>query len=334
MTNALKDHWRNLSAHGERLGRSELSYYPLPETYIEKNLLIAVDGDRFRHLLIPVPEDQRAIGDQRSRGVRISVRDLEEDGSARRFIDVVCLFPELNDLFDDVLVDMIHAVSESRENPAVLCRNVLNRWRELIERGRPPKLGNEALVGLFGELLILKDLTRLSLSALDSWTGPSGARHDFVSGNAALEVKTSTRRNGRSCKINGHLQLVPPEDGTLNLAYFKVETTANGRSVPELIEEIFSAGVDRMQFRKHLQDANYDDSYSEEYAEFRWSILERRMYLVDESFPRIVPESFVNGDLPSGISDVIYTVELLAEPPNPLSDEADSKFLQKIAGTD
>ena len=39
-------------------------------------------------------------------------------------------------------------------------------------------------------------------------------------------------------------------------------------------------------------------------------ILEKRKYIVDESFPYITKESFKNNQLPSGITHIVYTIDL------------------------
>ena len=42
----------------------------------------------------------------------------------------------------------------------------------------------------------------------------------------------------------------------------------------------------------------------------KYKILEKRKYVVDEKFPCITRESFKNNCLPSGITQIVYTVDL------------------------
>lgn len=333
MSSGLGDRWHLLNSEGQKLGQSELVYFRLDRSPDATEILLANDIDGRRHLLIAVPADMQIVEDRRSKGIRISARDLEEDGEVRKFIDVVCRVPELNDLFDSVATDMIGAIDDDPTAPSAACREVLNRWRELIEREPGPKLGQNELIGLFGELLVLNEITALSPESLDFWFGPERERHDFENTRIALEVKTSTILNGRVCTVHGHLQLVPPQGASLYLFYLRVERSPNGISVPELIDLISKRQIDQLKFRELLSRAKYDERHAEEYAKFSLAVLERRLYRVDENFPKIVPESFSGGVFPGGVQNLEYVINLINEPPVPVTEADEMKILRQLAGT-
>ena len=47
---------------------------------------------------------------------------------------------------------MLEALLLDPDDPSRRCREVLERWRELLERPDPRLLGPQQLAGLFGEL--------------------------------------------------------------------------------------------------------------------------------------------------------------------------------------
>src|SRR5207302_7971069 len=66
--------------------------------------LCAIDEQWRRHLLIPVGESI-FTQDQRSAGVQIRTHLLVDREQTRRFLDVVCLKPHLNELFSIVVLE-------------------------------------------------------------------------------------------------------------------------------------------------------------------------------------------------------------------------------------
>jgi hypothetical protein len=257
---------------------------------------------------------------------------LEESNAKLAFIDVVCLVPRLNDLFADVAADMLEALQIDASDPGLVCQQVLGRWRELLERPDPRLLGPQQLAGLFGELLLVKDLVELSpSSALDAWTGPAKDQHDFTRESVAVEVKTTTVREGRVVQIHGAQQLEPPLGGYLYLAFVRLDVEDGGASVPGLIESILGNGVDRESFFNLLARSGYDPAQSLEYEYPKFVVRERRLYPVVDGFPRIVGSSFIAAEIPAGVLRLRYDIDLTGEPPHALDDRNAATLLSRLA---
>ena len=61
----------------------------------------------------------------------------------------------------------------------------------------------------------------------------------------------------------------------------------------------------------------------------RFVIKESHIFRVDDSFPRIVSSSFVEGKLPNGILKLDYTIDLTSEPPYPLTNtEVENLYIE------
>jgi len=250
-------------------------------------------------------------------------------------VDVACLEPVVNALFDEVAAGMLAELKPDTNSPAAVCRSVLEGWRTLIDKAPQDQLSREALVGLFGELHFLHKLAQINPDCLSVWTGPGvpPGRHDFRRDDYSLEIKTTTTRRGRSCEIHGLLQLEPPPGGTLALCFVRVELAEAGRSVPALIDEIISAGVPRIALLEKLALLKYSTIHEPDYRSIRFSILEEHPYIVGPDFPRIVATSFAGGQLPPGVNYVNYGIDLSMAPPFPMATQDFSQLLHSLAMT-
>jgi len=316
------------AAADERIIRVEHAGVTLPTG----DVLAGLDIHGGRHLLVSVAEPNSFREDRRSAGVQIRQAVLEEDGTSRVFLDVICLVPRLNDLFAEVASDMLEALFMDSSDPPRVCHAVLERWRELLDRPDPRLLGPQQLAGLFGELLFVRELGRRNpQQGVDGWTGPAKSQHDFARGSVAVEVKTTTVREGRVVQIHGAEQLEAPSAGDLYLAFVRLDVEGIGTSVPQLIEEILELGVERRTFLDLLALAGYDSAKSPEYDRPLFAAREQMVYAVDDDFPRITDESFTRGRVPPGVLRLRYDIDLTNEPPVPLDDPAVDLVLASLA---
>ncbi|MFP4512484.1 MAG: PD-(D/E)XK motif protein, partial [Acidimicrobiales bacterium] len=234
----------------------------------------------------------------------------------------------LSEEFRRLTADMAARIEAEPSSANRICHQVLGRWRELLH-GRRPALGPEALTGLFGELHALHQVVeRDPARRIELWTGPTGAPHDLTTPSAELEVKATRRREGRFVEIHGLDQLQPPEDGTLHLLYLRVEERDQGRTVSDLVESLRSLGVDSSRLDQLLDQSGWSE---DEPDDDRLAIVEERMYLVDDSFPKIVPQSFVGGAPPDGVMQLRYTVDLTGPVPRCLQTRDHEFVLQRLA---
>lgn len=294
--------------------------------------LFAVDEKGYRHLLIPVSPTADIREDKRSAGVQVVVNSLVDANKMRLFVDVTCRKPHLNKLFSIILSEILNMLSESVSRPDLICHQVLNRWRELLERGPSGRPDLQTVAGVFGELWQLREVVRLDSNSIDCWLGPTGARHDLAAGGTALEVKTTLARSGRFFTINGHDQLEPPADGILYLAAMRLEQVkTKGETIADLINTITSMGGDQYMLLTLLADIGITPDVVEACSDIHFRVDENRFYRVDSSFPRIVSGSFAGGVLPDGVLKVSYQIDLSTEPPVPLGDSEVKTVYRSLA---
>lgn len=304
------------------------------ETPVSTNygaVLLAMDFEDRRHLMVPTDSHSAIAEDRTGTGVQILQWTTHQNGSAMRYTDVTCLRPDLNEIFDLLISDILNALP-GRRDPVTVCRTVLERWRELLAQARGAKLGSDALSGLFAELVYVLRIVTLDPGAFGVWRGPFKAPHDFARTTNALEVKATRSRIGRFCEVHGPGQLLPPPGGQLHLAFIRLEDVDTGASVPDLIEQISDCGISRQAFMEALAETGYDPRDAEEYRRFRFRICEERVYLVDERFPRVIPASFTAGVVPNGVVDIVYRIDLSLEPPLPVSSMRVEEIIRTLAG--
>ena len=186
----------------------------------------------------------------------------------------------------------------------------LLRWQELLKGRRDGVLNSAQQLGLFGELLVLRDvfLTRTdALAALSAWRGPTGAEQDFQFAGWLFEVKSLMVSSDSAIPISSAHQL-DLASGRIGLLHQVFSTSGGGsargctlrRLVDDIQEALLngpSAAVDL--FRARLMESGYEPL--EEYDVQRLTLSRRRTYEITESFPRIAAS-----DLRPGIGNVRY----------------------------
>jgi hypothetical protein len=220
------------------------------------------------------------------------------------------LLPVFAALCRDIIAFTRSGIDETGLAAAVIGR--IDRWRNLFERDAAG-LGESALRGLIGELVVLETEVLPSLSARDAvaaWTGPLGTPQDFLlpSGNR-IEVKT-IGRDASTISVNGLAQL---DAGVDPLVLLVVRAQVTGPSapgavtVPLLVSRLrnrLSQDPDALTaFDSALAFGGWYDHPS--HGEFALRPLAIEAHDVGPDFPRLTVAS-----VPTGVEDANYTVVL------------------------
>ncbi|MGK4923719.1 PD-(D/E)XK motif protein [Bordetella hinzii] len=328
-----QDGWRQLELSADMPTRGEFRVFDTALSTAHGPALLAIDAAGLRHVLVPVAEDFPAAYDRRSGGVHLTTRPLVDASGQHQYLDLACQKAHLNNIFTHLAEEVLDLLRDGAIQPLQACRQTLQRWRELLDREASSILSTEALCGLFGELWHLVRIAERNAQGVSAWQGPHGARHDFTVDGVSLEVKTTARRDEWKFRVHGLAQLEQPRDARLYLCAMRLELNgASGSTVPDLIQSVLDAGVDRRDLLDHLSQVGYDQRDEAHYRQLRLDVVDWRLHEVAASFPRLTSASFNPPEPPSGVSDIHYTIDLAASSTVPLQPEMLDRLHIALAG--
>lgn len=294
------------------------------------DVLAGVDAESNRHLLIPLLPGEAFAQDLS--GDAVQLRRVDRNRTA--YVSTVCISRELDDVFaqfaKEICADLADAPSAVGHVVAAVAR-----WKRLFaDASRRGPLTEAQLIGLLAELHLLEEILKEDpVRSLAVWTGPDNSQHDFRSRLAAAEVKATMAREGRRIRISSVEQLHAPQDCSLTLAHTRFERHDSGDSLPASVDRILALNVEQGGFEKKLLEAGYRRKHDPLYALDRYRIVDRRFYdVLDPTFPKITPASFIGGILPAGVESLTYTVDVTNEPPYPLDAGTVAAVLHDLAG--
>lgn len=222
------------------------------------------------------------------------------------------------ELFYSLCSDIVRGtatVKDEKVGGAIVLRR-LSRWHEFLKKERSGLLSLEAMKGLIGELLLMRDVIAPQFgwdSAIDFWKGPEQAPQDFAVHSTAVEVKCQSGGSKPTVKITSAEQLHPQLPEGFLVVYTLASADAvdpEGFNLNELIDQIRGSLSDASeQARERFEDLVFVSGYiaSEGYEAYRFAKVAVRSFKLEEDFPRI-PLSAI----PSGLERVSFTLKIEA----------------------
>ena len=220
--------------------------------------------------------------------------------------------PAMSEAFLKVCLDIIKVLQTAPVNQqrnATILR--LERWAYFFQ-GKRLGLTEEEQKGLIAELLCFQRIALRSLTpkaALQSWTGPQQAVHDFSFGKTAIEVKSNRGAGTPTITINSATQLSVNDNERLFLYVVEVNqepSRAEGHSLNDYVRQtraLLDSPLDALEFDLKLSQIGFEET--DNYSGTAWSIGAIRQFIVPENFPHIDESS-----LDPAISSVTYKVNL------------------------
>ena len=192
--------------------------------------------------------------------------------------------------------DMIEATAKSVAPQRDLIVRYLS-WQKLLQYSSKEIMPFQRQKGLLGELLYLSDCLRQMSAdiAVEAWTGPDGSDQDFVFEAAWAEVK-AIALSAATVKISSMQQLEQEVPGYLVVYTLEKSTEGEGRiTLPAIAEEIRSSLHDNPvaldRFEMKLFKYGYRSQDVGEYNKNYFRYIEKREYLVNDSFPKLCREN-------------------------------------------
>jgi Putative PD-(D/E)XK family member, (DUF4420) len=246
-------------------------------------------------------------------GFKVGYR-ANQNSQSGLFLDVALEHQKFSSIFAVLCNDLINTVSQVFDERELLKRisTRLDYWREFLKNSRKDLLSKEEVVGLMGELVVLKSMLscKPDTNVFKIWNGPKRATHDFTNEAFSIEVKTSIKQGG-SVKISSEYQLdkkTPNEE--LCLCYVElteVSAASSSINLTSLVDSIYNIlpNGHRESFGGMMELVGFKEQDREYYQQFNFILNEIVLYEVRDDFPRLLSK-----DLDPSIRNVSYELKL------------------------
>jgi hypothetical protein len=237
-------------------------------------------------------------------GASLRTVDRVIAGQNRHFLRLESSIEWLRNEFGLICEHMVSVESGASVRQALLADPLVwwQRWRHLLGNALVDKHGYDVLAELLTlEMLVIQGATY-------EWNGPFGGVVDIKTPVTDYEVKSTISRYGTVINISGQFQLAASSGKPLQLVHFRFEPVDDGLSIDLVCDRLISLGVDANMLEGALHRLGMEAGCST--RKETYNLIEARSYTVDNNFPRITPASFIGGDLPAGIVQLEYKVDL------------------------
>lgn len=250
----------------------------------------------------------------------MTIRVLDFDDS--RELNILLTDNQLEDIFTAFVENLIEEIRDCLSNSQALpiIGKVILKWKKLFDRASFSGLTPEQQKGIFGELLLMDELLQLGYppqEIIEAWTGPAFSDQDYDFGHTRIEVKMTTAKNPL-LTITSERQLRNIPDTRLYLILYTADISRGaGLSLPDLVAKIsrvLEVGPLVEVFSTKLISGGYNAADEEFYTQ-SYIVNRQRLFTIIDGFPRLQVE-----DLPPGVMNVAYKIELSACEPYKLDD--------------
>lgn len=213
------------------------------------------------------------------------------------------------------LVGMLLPVEDGMEAARLLAGR-LTHWKLFFQRAVNDGLSREEYIGLYGEICLIEAmLDRMMPPArvIGGWSGPLGSNQDFTFGTCAVETKTTSGNDAYHVRISNLRQLDPSGLSQLFLTHFLFDfREGSGRTLKAAVESVRAtlgsiSPEAALDFEERLIAAGFAAGVQQPYGEHGFAFRHDHMYAVEAGFPRVL-----ESDVPAGVSDVAYSIDLAA----------------------
>ncbi len=257
--------------------------------------IVKIDG--MQGVAIEIPADKHV--NEQFASISYYTKEYVLGGEERHLLMLISDHPKLYDDFAIICAGFLEKVLNA-ELYQEIQQNPITWWhvmKELMGNANIEKAAYSVLAEMLSYYYLLKQEKDVS------WVGPFGGSADFNCSDGDYEVKSTVARYGSQITINSQYQLKAK-----CLLFYRFEPAVYGISIQDMVTKLIELDVEESEIERALEKLNYPIGSEVRTKSYR--LLEAMKYEIDERFPKIVPESFVDGKLPKHISALVYNLEL------------------------
>lgn len=167
----------------------------------------------------------------------------------------------------------------------------LERWQKLLQRSALRVMSIEEQMGLFGELIVLRDYLIPVYKynrGINSWVGSFGDKQDFLLDNLAVEVKSFRLTSGNNVWISSKEQL-NSEKTPLYLFTCAINEVSNGETIEDVIQSIYKEiEIESLkeEFLTKVEKYGYIPEVQTDML-LKFRVEKMKAYEVSEGFPKL-----------------------------------------------
>jgi len=217
-------------------------------------------------------------------------------------------------IFHSLCEDLI-SITHKYDNDEAMINAVevrLKRWQQLLKQDRNQDMSLERQMGLFTELLCLKDIITPKIGieqAITSWVGADFDKQDFLLDNAIIEVKSYRTTKSPIINISSLQQLHSDKEPIFLLAYSLMQSD-NGTAINSIVKDIEKLLENEPEdilniFENKLLEYGYIPEIVKT-PFYKFIVDKTKAYYVSDNFPKISPEH-----VKSQIIKVKYSIDLI-----------------------
>jgi hypothetical protein len=216
-------------------------------------------------------------------------------------------------IFLAICEDLISTAKKSVDNKHIIIavEDRLKRWQQLLKIDNYKGFTIEKQMGLFTELICLKNIIAPEYGfrqAITSWVGPDFDKQDFLTDNAVIEVKSYRSSKGEIVQISSLQQLQSPNK-PLYLIANGITNSESGLSVKDIadsIRDLINSDEEIVElFDIKLSEYGYIPEIMQKQQLYKFIIDCQKIYHITELFPKIL-----RCDIKSQITQVKYSIDL------------------------
>lgn len=290
LTKEIREHFASLCQNGARVIEALPKEYPafvirIPDGY----------GVAF-------PVDDNLIVSERFNSCRFHTGVITIDGEAKNYLILRSAFESFRYEFAALCAEFVDPGEQgkNRENLIHDPYSWWKKWKELLGNTNTEKKAYDVI----GEMMVWHHKLQTDRSA--TWSASRMGSHDIECDNESCEVKSTLKRYGMDIRISGQHQL--EHSRPLFLYAIRFEESLQGHSIDDMKDILVRDGISSETIEIELQRIGFECGAS--IRKKRYKDLEKRKYVVDESFPQIVKSSFVGNQFPANITHIEYTIDL------------------------